>query len=419
MRDKAAPPGQSPGFRIAAAAPYVLTVSAVILGAQIAIQPIIQRAPVEIAVRVAPGSPQALRRAAEAELSAGRVENAGTLGRDALRRSPFDVRALRIVGLTEARAERRAIADDILTLAGNWSLRDDPTHAWLVEHRLRRGDYASAFAHADTLARRRVDIHAQIFNLFAVAAAHDPQKVLPALTRLLVADPPWRSAFLAGLNTSNEGLQTAANLAILLQSSPTPFTNAELQRFFTQSFESGHIDLLTTVRTRLGRPRADALVTNGGFDDPTAPDPFQWTMIQQAGAVAEIMPDDLDRANPSLRVEYDGYSSAVMARQRTFLPPGRYRFHARSRTEAGEPAARMEWAITCSAGEAKVTSVPLPPDDATDSRSWKSSTRDFNVSAGCPSQLLELRGIPLDRRSPMVVWFDRVAINPLGPARNG
>src|SRR5690606_28015180 len=69
---------------------YGLTVGAVLLGWQIAIQPVLQRAPAEIAIRLAPGSPLVLRRAAESELIAGRVDNAAALGRDALQRSPFN-----------------------------------------------------------------------------------------------------------------------------------------------------------------------------------------------------------------------------------------------------------------------------------------------------------------------------------------
>ena len=80
--DKTAAPRRIPGFGDIAS--YGLVVGAVVLGWQIAIQPLIQRAPVEIAVRLAPGSPLALRRAAEAELAAGRIDNAAALSRDAL-----------------------------------------------------------------------------------------------------------------------------------------------------------------------------------------------------------------------------------------------------------------------------------------------------------------------------------------------
>ena len=270
--------------RWAGVVPYVLTVGAVVLAWQIVIQPLAQRAPVELAIRMAPGSPSVLRRAAEAELAASRDDNAAALGRDALARSPFDVRALRVVGLTEARAGRTAGADEILTLAGNWSLRDDPAHAWLVEYRLRRGDYASSFAHADTLVRRREDIQPQIFRLFTAAAGADPQRVLPVLRNLLAENPPWRSAYLTSLYATNEGLQASASLVILLQSSPAPLTTPELEQFYVEMLGKGQIEILKTVRSRINRPAAGALVANGDFDDAAAPDPFQWTLAQQSGA---------------------------------------------------------------------------------------------------------------------------------------
>lgn len=403
---------------VARVVPYVLTVGAVVLAWQIAIQPFMQRAPVEAAIRIAPGSPLVLRRAAEAELAAGRNDNAAELSRDALARSPFDVRALRVVGLTEARAGRLDDADQILTLAGNWSLRDDPAHAWLVEHRLRRGDYASAFAHADTLARRREDVQPQVFRLFTAAAAGDPQRVLPVLTGLLAAGPPWRSAYLTSLYATNEGLQVAASLAVLLQSSRAPLTTPELQQFYVHTMAKGQIAVLKAVRTRLNRPTSRTAVTNGGFDDPTAPEPFQWSLIQKAGAAAEVSTDDADRSNPALRVEYDGYSAANMARQRVFLTPGRYRLRFNSRTEAGEPAGRMAWALTCDPGGQSLLSASAVTVAGARNRAWTPSIVDFSIPQGCPSQWLDLRGLALDRRAPMVVWFDQVAIAPLDPTQN-
>lgn len=411
MRDRAdtaAAPRRSSG--IAGAAPYLLIAGAVVLAWQIAIQPIMLGAPVEAAIRVAPGSPLVLRRAAEAELVAGRQANAAVLARDALGRAPFDVRALRVVGLTEARAGRTDQADDILTLAGNWSLRDDPTHAWLVEHRLRRGDYASAFAHADTLARRREDVRPQVFHLYTTAAAGDPQRVLPVLTGLLAVDPPWRSAYLTSLYATTEGLQVAASLAVLLQSSRTPLTTPELQQFYVQTMAKGRIDVLKAVRARLNRPVSGAAVTNGGFDDPAAPEPFQWSLIQKAGATAEVITDDVDRSNPALRVEYDGYSAADIARQRLFLAPGRYQLRSSSRAEAGEPVGRLAWTLVCDPGGQSVFSAPAVTAAGARNQTWTPLVGEFSIPQGCPSQRLNLRGRPLDHRAPMVVWFDRIAI---------
>jgi len=367
-----------------------------------------------VAIQLAPGSPTVLRRSAEAELIAGRVDNAAALSRDALVRSPFDVRALRVVGLTEARAGREDVADDILTLAGNWSLRDDPAHAWLVERRLRRGDYSSSFAHADTLVRRRGDIQPQVFRLFTTAAAGDPQRALPVVTRLLAASPPWRPAYLAGLNQSPEGLQVAGNLAILLQAGRAPFSNQELQALYRALMYAGGIEALQTVRGRLNRPSLDTLVTNSGFDEADHPGPFQWRLYEKAGIAAEIAADDLAPANVALRVDYDGYAAGTVAEQMVYLAPGTYRLTATVRTESGDPAARLAWTLSCatSGGGAK-SSTPAGAQGAS-TGSWTGMSGRFEVPASCPAQWLRLETRASDRRDPTLVWFDRVTLAPAG-----
>lgn len=387
-----------------------LIVGAVVLGWQIAIQPVMRRAPVEIAIKVAPGSPMVLRRAAEAELAAGRVANAAALARDALVRSPFDVRALRVLGLTEAQAGREGAADEILTLAGNWSLRDDPAHAWLVEHRLRRGDYASSFAHADTLVRRRQDIQPQIFRLFTSAGEHDPRRSRPVIASLLAERPPWRGAYLESLNESAPGLQLAANLAIMLQAGPAPLTNDELRNFYSSLLSKGQFEALAAVRGRLGRPPGVAVI-NGGFSDTSAPEPFQWRLFQKAGIGVEIVPDDLNPSDPALRVDYDGYAVGTVVEQLTSLPPGSYRLSTAIRTEAGDPAARLGWTLHCASGDRPIAALPAGAADA-GPNTWTSLSARFEVPDSCPAQWLRLETRAADRRSPTVVWFDRISIVP-------
>lgn len=412
MRDRAdasAAPAKKRG-RMADVVPYALTVAGVVLAWQVAIQPFLQRAPVAAAIRMAPGSPLVLRRSAEAELAAGRNDNAAALARDALSRSPFDVRALRVVGLTEARAGRENSADDILTLAGNWSLRDDPAHAWLVEHRLRRGDYASSFAHADTLVRRREDIRPQVFRLFTVAATQDPRRAMPQVARLMSARPPWRQAYLDSLFATPEGLQVAANLAIMLQSGRAPLTNEELRQLYMHLLDKGQIEAVRTVRARLNRPAAAGTVSNGGFDKPDVPEPFQWRLAQDAGVVAEIVPDDVRPADPALRVDYDGYSASRIAEQLLLLTPGSYRFSAEARAEAGDPAGRLSLTLTCAPGDRKLMSIPAAAAGAS---VWTPFRADFTVPAGCSGQWLRLETRSGDKRQSTILWLDRIAVTPI------
>lgn len=390
-------------------ASFGLIVAAVLLGWQVIIQPVVQRGPVAIAVRVAPTSPTALSRAAEAELAAGRVPNAAELSQEALSRAPFDVRALRTFGLTEARSGREQEADDILTLAGNWSLREDPAHAWLVERRLRRGSYASSFAHADALLRRRVDLQPGIFRLFTAAGTEDPQRALPVIVELLSAKPAWRDAYLASLQSTPQELQLAAAYAVLLEAGPAPMSADELQHLYRNLLQRGQYPAMSQIRRRLNRPRLTATVTNGDFTDPDAPEPFQWRLAQKAGIVSDIVEDDFRAGNQAMRIEYDGYTTGIIVEQFMLLGPGTYDLAFDVRTELADPGVHVVWTISCASG-GQITSIPVRAAAA--GGRWRRVSGQFNVTTACPAQWLRVEGWPGDRRSQTVLWFDDLAISP-------
>lgn len=430
MRDGVAAPSPAPRARSRRGAkaggwlPYAVTVGAVWLGWQVILQPVIQRAPPELAIRVAPGSPTVMRRAAEArQLAADRAgqtseaiaqanEDAGVLGREALARAPFNAASLRVVGLSEARAGQEAQADELLTLAGNWSLRDDPSHAWLVDYRLRRGDYVSSFAHADTLARRREALRPGIFRLFTTAATADTQRALPVIASLVAAKPPWRQDYLDSLYASDEGLRVAINLAIVLQAGDAPLTNAELRQLYLYLVDRGLLDGARTVRERLNRPAMSTLVANGSFDDASSPEPFQWRIAQGAGIVAEILNDDVRTGDPALRVSFDGYTEETIAEQLLFLSPGGYRLAFEARNESGDASRNLRWSITCVPGDRVALSAPAAPAQAD---VWTVGAAQFTIPQDCGGQWLRLESVPEERRSSTTAWFDRMAISRVVP----
>ena len=233
--------------------PYALGAGLMWLGWQAVITPLALRAPGEHAIRLTPGSHTVLARAADEELRAGRDENALELARRSLALAPFDSRAVRVLGLAEAEAGNRERADALLTLAGNWSLRDSTAHGWLVENRLQNGDYAAAFAHADTLARRRPEQAAVIYDLFATAMEADPRAV-PYVADLVSNQPPWRRDFLDSLYAREGGMALAAQLALVLGGKEGEFSDTELATLYTTLFRAGQFPALVQVRDGLGRP---------------------------------------------------------------------------------------------------------------------------------------------------------------------
>ncbi len=398
-----------------------LAVGLIWLGWQVVLVPLADRAPAEHAVRLSPGSAVVLADASESEWRAGRLENADALARMALERAPFNLQALRIVGLVEGETGDRGVADDLLTLAGNWSLRDDSSHSWLIDNRLRRGDYGSAFAHADTLARRRAEVRPQLFDLFGTAMESDPRSV-PFLAGELADSPPWRGAFISSLYQRDGGVALAAQLAMLMKDSEGRFSDIELQQLYQRLYSAGQTDALRQVRTALGRPSAGQTLVDGRFEAESAILPFGWNLAVGAGysvaALSDAGPPEAvggaSRPSGALRVSHNGQSRDVLARQVTLLGPGRYRLAGRSRWELGKSEMVFAWQMLCPGADRPVGEARFgAPSSANPagSQTWSPFSVEFQVPAeGCSSQTLQLAGENPGRRTEIVIWFSHLQI---------
>jgi len=413
LSTKSAPDSRRAGGVPSAAArnwaPYVVVVLVIWLAWQIVVALLVQRAPVETAVRVAPSSAQVLSRAAESELVADRPDQARVLAALALRAAPFDVRALRVLGLVTARTDEDA-ADPLLTLAGNWSLRDDPSHAWLMNRRLRQGDYAGAFGHADVLARRRADLRPGVFRLFTAAATADPRAIGPLVARVRPS-PNWRLEYLGTLRADPRGVPAVqAALALGLQPGPGALTDLELEAIYLDWAEAGRLAGLAALRSRLRRP-APALLHDGEFSSPPAPRPFRWVLGEAPGLLATFSekPDDVE--DQALFVETDGFDLKSVASQLLFLPAGPHTVGGDFRFDAGGTSEILEWGVRCVESGAMLSAWrPVAAGDASD---WARGGMAFTVpQQGCTAQWLTLISRPGERRTTIVAWFDRLTVAP-------
>lgn len=402
--------GRSPASLVS----YGLIAACVWLGWQVVMAPLSVRAPPNLALRLSPSSPETLRRAAEAELEAGRTRNARDLAGESLARAPFNARALRVSGLAVAREGDRATANTILTLAGNWSLRDDPAHAWLVDQRLRQGNYASAFAHADTLARRRPDTRPAVFNLFTTAAAADP-RALGAFAGLVGISPPWRAAYLDYAQKREDGDAVLLGLSIALARTEAPLTTAELEQLYLGWLRENRLSALKIARTRLGRPPLSEHLQDGSFGgDPALARPFAWSLETAPGFMVEIVPDDLAEANKALRVEYSGYGGGIVGTQLLMLATGDYELRGAQRVETGPDSTTLTWSVRCFESDQEVARWRTPRREAGDT-AWRGFLTTIRIpKENCTAQWLRLAAEAGDERSNVVAWFDNLKVAPLG-----
>lgn len=356
--------------------------------------------PVAAALRIDGGSPDVLARAAEASLIAGRREAAANLARLSLRKAPFNARALRVLGLAVA-ADDPEYADHLIGLAGDWSLRDDPAHVWLMTRRAEQGRYAEALASADLLARRREDLNPQLFAVFDAFAASDAGAAM--LAQRLAARPNWRPAYLGVLAAQPDAAASGARLAAALERTRAPMTDQELGAVYAHLLQASDLAGLRDLRQRLARPKA-ALLTDGDFPArPSGPEPFAW---QQAGT-ADVLPAPGGREGTALRLTFDGFTAGVPMAQVTTLPAGAYRLTGTAYWEGPAPAERPAWRVLCQDDGAPMGQAA--PGGA--AGAWTRFAVDFAVPAeGCLAQQLRLETPGGERRLDGLVWYDHLEI---------
>ncbi|NBB51070.1 hypothetical protein GVN24_22580 [Rhizobium sp. CRIBSB] len=379
---------------------YVFGVGAVWLAWQIMITPLLDRAPLDLAVRLAPGSASVLTRAARDAYEDKRYEDALALAQEALVPAPFSIDALNVAGLSEAALGREDRADEILTLSGNFSLRNDPAHTWLIQRRLRQGDLASAVAHAETLARRQTPAAPQVYKLFTALAQADPRG-LQLIARLLSVNPPWRTSYLADLRKTTEGNAILAGYIIALQPGKGAATDDELILTYRSWLNEGRLGLMMAVRDRIGRPAARDGVVNGDFSGPEGLAPFAWSLEAGDGS-AEITRDDANE--PALRVTHNGFSSFIAARQLVQVGQGPHRLSFRSWSETPATASGLV-SLTCYGSNQPFASAPL-----SSTATWADSAITFTTPVNCPMQWLSVTFAGGDRRRESIGWLDSLSI---------
>jgi hypothetical protein len=356
-----------------------------------------------------PADPRALGYLAEREFSdaatSGRSpEQARAAARKALKASPLDVRALRVLAwVAEDEGDVRR-ARRLMTLAASRSQRDVSSHLWMFHDRLKARDFPAAFAHGDALMRHSGTLR-EAAVLMASAAGAD-EAAAKALGQRLQTGPSWRATFVRELSASQDPDVT---LSILLAVKEAGSTIADDE----SSAVAGRL-------LREGRPREAYLawvlllppagydvlgnVYNGGFDGPPGAGPFAWTLQRKTTSITQAP----GRSGQALSARAASERELSQARQTLVLEPGVYRLSMDARLD-GLSDSGMDWTLSCVGGQVGgLTRLP-----ARKSPDWTPLSTTFTVPGGCEVQRLELRAGGKGGATAWG-WFDNVQIEAVG-----
>ena len=244
-----------------------------------------------------------------------------------------------------------------------------------------------------------------------VGALHDPDAVAPFVDRLSET-PDGRGGFLRVRAGGAADPADAARLFEALAVSATPPTDEESGYIVERYVAQGDFRDARALWARLlprGVHLSGGLVYNGDFRAAPGAPPFNWRLMQNDGASAEMTPAS-DGA-PALHVLAPATTNTVVAAQLLSLSPGSYRLSGVALVEPGQTGDLFAWRLGCvSQGATSVAEVR----QADGSAGWRPFSVAFQVPAqGCDAQWLALVGLAHEGFQQAEGWYRGLAIQPL------
>ncbi len=382
----------------------------------------------EAALLLRPGDPTALVVLADQEFNASdkdkreKPEKSSAAARSlsrlqelvetALAADPLNARAYRLLGqLAEAEGDASRTAK-LMQTAARLSLNETIAVEWMMRKSFANEDYPATAFYADALLRTRPQLMDYASPILGRMAENKDAK--REIEKLLAANPPWRSRFLAALGNAIADARTPLQLFLALKDTSTPPAPADLHAYVAFLIQHKLYEFAYYVWLEFLPPEqleSAGFLFNGGFESTPSGSPFDWKLPQGKGVIVDIARRPEAGDNRALllefgqeRVDFQGVT------QTTVLPPGAYRFKGYFKGEIIGPRG-MQWSISClggaSIGASQMFLGTYPV--------WRNFAFDLVVpSAGCRAQSAKLALAARSASEQMVsgsIWFDELSIS--------
>ncbi len=325
-----------------------------------------------------------------------------TRARAVLAAEPLTADAYVVLALAAERAGADEQAIRLMDIAAAWWPRSLQAQTWLLARSVRRGDYHTALAHLDAIARGRPDTLDDLTGALAPIAA-DP-KAVTALADQLQAEPPWRTRFLAIAVRRWRESEGIIGLMDRLQARQPGLSPAELHLYLNMLVATGRIDraylawLHSLPAVRRGQL---TYLYNGRLQYPVSDMPFDWTTTPVPGASVSVGGTGDERI---LTLGFPGARVPLQPlRHDLFLAPGSFRLTGRVRTDRLRAERGARWRIACleTPDNPLATSEPFVGTTA-----WRDFALDFTIpDAACQAQSL---GVEIYARTAAEQWASGV-----------
>ena len=218
-----------------------------------------------------------------------------SLAKEALRQSPMNPRALRMLAFVDVQNRRTDLAEAKMVMADRLSRRDGATQLWLAERRVRQNRVGDALRHIDVLLRTSPEASAPLLERLALALAFPDARAL--IKPMIVADTPWIERFFAIAVERSPSMAPLGELVASLREAPRVdrLEGSYASLVYRLAGEQQY-DLMRRVYLKLPDARADDLynVSLRSAVDPKGYRPVIWDFGSRSdrGRRSRVLRDD-------------------------------------------------------------------------------------------------------------------------------
>jgi len=301
---------------------------------------------------------------------------AAGVARDVTEPATIELRALDLDA-----AGDHARAAHLFALSAAISQRSLPTHLWLIQKAVDRGDVAAALAQFDAALRTSTAAPPILFPILA-RATEDPT-LTARIAAMLDRPSDWRIAFFHYAIEKADAADGIAAVAMRMRDRAMLRGERIDQVLIGGLIAQQRFDLALQVHDAFYPALAGtALIRDPDFARPETDFPFGWGLTNTGEIIAER---GKSKGGPALLWRSLPGGFGQVATQVLLLPPGPYRFRTRTAEPAVDSGANPYWTITCSEeGGAQLALVEQPRQAGTETRA------NFTVPNGCRAQVLAL-----------------------------
>ena len=316
----------------------------------------------------------------------------------AITNDPLSARPLSILGELAYASGDQAGVQKYLSAAARRSIRESGAVFWRLHQSYEGKDYAAAVASADALLRTRSQAGEHVMPVLVHMAQNPGARA--ELEKVLFANPPWRSRFIAALAQKANDSRAALDLLFALRTTDAPPSAQDLRNVINAQLGRKEYELAYYMWLQSLPPEQLASVGylfNGSFEVTPSGLPFDWVIAEGPGVRIEIGDRPDQTGQRALIIEF-GHGRVEFrggVQQLTLLAPGTYEFKGKYRGELiGKRG--LVWRIACA--DAPNAAIGESQMVMGMSQKWKDIAFTFTVpKANCRAQQVRLE---LDARMP-------------------